>query len=274
MINRPKHDVKLLFTYLLNQMNFVSICAQTTEVPRVKYTSDTQTVTQCKLLVPPVGNKAPTAIELNIYGQAQEGFRAMVTEANQLLYIHGAKLRHDLEAREHTLHGGIVTVVTSDFPILNTVILSGRTIKDMDPNNEKQFKTTEAGYMIANQTLSVNTGKNKADLFNFYAINKQEDRLRNAELICNFTGKGKGLTIQGKLVTDTWNDQATGVERTVTKIQMQQMTLGPKPEITVAPATQEKKPVETTVSKEPAMAGSASGPSLWGGKVAEEDSPF
>ena len=256
-------------------MNFVSICAQTTEAPRVKYTSDTQTVTQCKLLVPPVGNKAPTAIELNIYGQAQEGFRAMVTQANQLLYIHGAKLRHDLEAREHTLHGGIVTVVTTDFPILNTVILSGRTIKDIDPTNKMQFKTTDGGFMIANQTLSVNTGKNKADLFNFYAINKQEDRLRNAELICNFTGKGKGLTIQGRLVTDCWTDEATGAERTATKIQVQQMTLGPKTEAPAAPAQQEEKP-QGTVVKAPAMAGatSAPAPSLWGGKVADDDQPF
>jgi hypothetical protein len=41
--------------------------------------------------------------------------------------------------------------------------------------------------MIANQTFSVNTGRNQGDLFNFYAINTAQDKLNQAELLVNFT---------------------------------------------------------------------------------------
>lgn len=249
-------------------MNFVAICAQTTEAPRVVYTSETQTVTRCKLLIPPVGNKAPTPIELNVYNRdAQEAFRSQVNQANQLIYIHGAKLRHDLNTREHSLHGGLVTVVTEDFPIFNTVILGGRCIKDMDVNDPKQFKATSDGLMIANQTLTVNTGRQQADLFNFYAINRTEDRLRNAELICNFTRKGVGLTIQGKLITDAWND-SNGQQRSNTKIQMSTMTLGPKPD-SIGAKPPAESPHQAAIAT-PAPTNQPM-PSLWGGKTADNN---
>lgn len=243
-------------------MNFVSICAQTTETPRVCYTSETQTVTRCNLLIPAVGNKAPTPIEYNVYGTQQDIFRAAVTDANQLIYIHGAKLRHDLNSRDHSLHGGNIAVVNQDFPIFNTVILGGRCIKDIDQNDARQYKVTDNGLMIANQTLSVNTGKQQADLFNFYAINKQEDRLRNAELLLRFTKKGIGLTIQGKLVTDSWKDSQNQV-KTNTKIQLVSMTLGPKIE---SPAPGAPVPMQ---QPNPAQPSSAPVPSLWGGKTGD-----
>ena len=244
-------------------MNFVSICAQTTETPRVVYISETQTVTRCNVLIPPVGNKAPTACEYNVYSKQQEQFRSIVTAPNQLIFIHGAKLRHDLDSRQHSLHGGIAVVVSEDFPIFNTVILGGRCIKDIDPSDSKQFKTTPEGLMVASQTLSVNTGRSQADLFNFYAINKQEDRLRNAELICNFTRKGVGLTINGRLTTDSWKD-GNGQQRTNTKIQLVSMTLGPKPDaIGVAPPAVAPAPAQqVSIPQAPA-------PSLWGGKTVD-----
>jgi len=245
-------------------MNFVSICAQTTEAPRTVYTSESQTVTRCNLLIPPVGNKAPTAIEYNVYGQQQDIFRSSVTEANQLIYIHGAKLRHDLDARVHSLHGGNVAVVTEDFPIFNTVILGGRCIKDISESDSRQYKVTEQGLMIANQTLSVNTGKQQADLFNFYAINKQEDRLRNAELLLRFTRKGIGITIQGRLTTDAWKD-TNGQPKTNTKIQLVSMTLGPKAD-NPAPAST-PAPIQTQQNPVSVPAGGPV-PSLWGGKTA------
>jgi hypothetical protein len=50
-------------------MNFTSLCAQTTQEPTEVYTSATSTAVRCPLLLPPVGNKAPTAIELTLYGK-------------------------------------------------------------------------------------------------------------------------------------------------------------------------------------------------------------
>jgi single-stranded DNA-binding protein len=246
-------------------MNFVSICAQTIEAPRIVYISETQTVTRCNVLIPPVGNKAPTACEYNVYGKQQEQFRSIVDAPNQLIFIHGAKLRHDLEARTHSLHGGITTVVNEDFPIFNTVILGGRCIKDIDPNDSRQYKTTPEGLMIANQTISVNTGRAQADLFNFYAINKQEDRLRNAELICNFTRKGVGLTINGRLTTDSWKD-GNGQQRTNTKIQLVSMTLGPKPD-SIGASPSMTPPVQ--LQQPPINNPQTPAPSLWGGKTVD-----
>ena len=44
-------------------MNFVTLCAQTTEAPREVYISANSTATRCLVLLPPVGNKAPTSID-------------------------------------------------------------------------------------------------------------------------------------------------------------------------------------------------------------------
>jgi len=259
-------------------MNFVSICANTIEAPRVSYTSETQTVIRCNLSIPPVGDKAPTFCEYNVYGQRQEQFRSIVTQPNQRIFIHGAKIRHDLKANAYSLHGGVVTLISEDFPLFNTVILGGRCIKDINPSDEKQFKVTASGLMIANQTLSVNTGRSQADLFNFYAINKQQDRLRNAELICNFTRKGVGLTINGKLTTDAWKD-ANGNERTNTKIQLASMTLGPKPNSMGATPPQQQQPLpqqqvpvqQYNQSQNSTQAPGA--PSLWGDNSGLPDLP-
>lgn len=237
-------------------MNFVSVCAQATEAPREVYTSATSTALRCNLLLPPVGSKAPTPIEFNVYGKAAERFQH--TAKGDLLYIHGAKLRHDLESRTHSLHGGIIATVTEAFPIFNTVILSGRCVKDIDQNDARAFKTTAEGLMICNQTLSVNTGRNQADLFNFYAINSDKDKLNHAELLVNFTRKGVGLSIVGRITTDAWVDKDTKEKKLNTKIQLISMTLAPKASL---PA-QEIKP-QTTVANN-AVVG------LWGGRSADD----
>lgn len=240
-------------------MNFATLCAQTIEDPREVYVSATSTAMRCNVLLPPVGKKAATPIELNVYGKAAERF-SRITK-NSLIYIHGARLRFDLETRSYSLHGGSIAMVTDAFPIYNTVILSGRCVKDIDQNDARAFKTTADGLIICNQTLSVNTGRNQADLFNFYAINTADDKLNNAELLVNFTRKGVGLTINGRLVTDAWSDKETKEKKSITKIQLVSMTLAPKGNTTGdSPAI---KP-QTTV------ASSANVTSLWGGRTADD----
>lgn len=239
-------------------MNQVFVCAQTTEVPREVYTSATTTALRCNVLLPPVGNKAPTPIELNVYGKNSERF-ARIQKGAQI-YIHGAKLRFDLESRTYSLHGGVIASVNESFPIFNTVILSGRCVKDIQQDDARAFKTTAEGLMICNQTLSVNTGRNQADLFNFYAINSHEDKLNNAQLLIDFTRKGTGLTIQGRLVTDSWLDKETKERRNATKIQLVSMTLAPKG--SSGPVADIKS--QTTVASPEKVT------SLWGGKTADE----
>jgi single-stranded DNA-binding protein len=239
-------------------MNFVSICAQLAEEPREVYTSATSTSLRCNVILPPVGNKTPTTIALNIYGKSAERFERLKERTS--IFIHGAKLRYDLDTRQFSLHGGTFVPVEADaFPILNTVILSGRCVKDIDQEDSRAFKTTAGGLMICNQSLAVNTGRNQSDLFNFYAINSVEDKPNYAELLCNLTHKGTGLTISGRLVTDSWKDKTTNELCTQTKIQMTAMTLGPKSQ----DSSREIKPQTTMAADKPNQ-------SLWGGRTMDE----
>jgi single-stranded DNA-binding protein len=244
-------------------MNQAFVCAQLSENPREVFISATSTVFRCIVTLPPVGNKAPTTLEYNSYGKASERFRGL-TKGN-LVYIHGAKLRYDLESKAYSLHGGVVAQVTETFPILNTIILCGRCVKDIDQGDARAFKTTADGLMIANQTLSVNTGRNQADLFNFYAINSSKDALNNAELLINFTKKGTGLTIQGRLITDSWIDKESREKKNQSKIQLVSMTLAPKG----SNSLQDKEGIKpsTTVASDTVAP-------LWGGKTAEESDPW
>ena len=239
-------------------MNHVCVCAQISEDPREVYTSATSTAIRCKLTLPPVGKKAPTAIELNVYGKAGE--RLAKFKRGTSIYLHGSKLRYDLDSKTYSLHGGVFTQVDPEqFPIFNDIILTGRCVKDIDHDDARAFRTTANGLMICNQTLTVSTARNQSDLFNFYAINSTEDKPNNAEALVNFTKKGTGLTIHGRLVTDEWTDNETKERRAITKIQMLKMTLAPK-------ANSGPKPIEpqTTVASEGNVT------SLWGGRTADE----
>jgi len=208
-------------------MNHASVCAVLSENPREVSTGVTSSCIRCVVTLPAVSNKFPTSIEYNSYGKVSEQFRQL--KKGTRVYIHGAKLRYDMDTRTYALHGGSYSEVTEAFKIYNTIILAGRCVKNINHEDARSFRTTANGYMICNQTLSVNTGRNQGDLFNFYAINSSEDKFNQAELLANFTRKGIGLTIEGSLVTDSWVDQNTKERRTQTKIQLTTMTLAPKP---------------------------------------------
>jgi single-stranded DNA-binding protein len=241
-------------------MNYVDVCAILNENPRQVYTSSTTFNYCAEVTLPPVGNKAPTVLVLNVYGKTGDAFRSL-SKGNRI-YIHGSKLRFDLESKTYSLNGGVVAQVTEAFPVFNDVILTGRCIKDIDQTDARAFKTTADGLMIANQTLSVNTGRNQADLFNFYAINTAQDKFNQAELLVNMTRKGTGLTIRARIVTDAWKDKETNQRRSVTKLQLVQMTLAPK-----ASESQTKQ-----VTSQTTVASTENVASLWGGKTVEESS--
>jgi single-stranded DNA-binding protein len=240
-------------------MNYVDVCAILNEEPRQVYTSATAFNYCAEVTLPPASNnKAPTVLALNVYGKTGEAFKGMPKGAR--IYIHGAKLRFDVQSKTYSLHGGVVAQVTEAFPVFNDVILTGRCIKDIDQTDARAFKTTADGLMIANQTLSVNTGRNQADLFNFYAINTAQDKFNQAELLVNFTKKGTGITIRARLVTDAWTDKETQERRSVTKLQLINMTLAPK--------SSESQPKQVT--SQTTVASTENVANLWGGKTVEE----
>ena len=208
-------------------MNLAFLCAQLLEDPKKIYTSESTSNARCLIGLPPIGNKAVTRIQLTVYGKQVDQLANL--KAGHQIYLHGSKLRYDIDTKEFRLEGGNFGTVSHEyFPVFNTVILSGRCIKNINKDDERDYKVTPSGLMICNQSLSVNTGRNQSDIFNFYAINSTEDRNKLAELLKNFTRKGVGLTVQGRLLTDEWKDKITGQGRSQTKIQLIQMTLGPK----------------------------------------------
>jgi len=208
-------------------MNLAFLCAQLLEDPKKIYTSESTSNARCLIGLPPIGNKAVTRIQLTVYGKQVDQLANL--KAGHQIYLHGSKLRYDIDTKEFRLEGGNFGTVSHEyFPVFNTVILSGRCIKNINKDDERDYKVTPSGLMICNQSLSVNTGRNQSDIFNFYAINSTEDRNKLAELLKNFTRKGVGLTVQGRLLTDEWKDKMTGQGRSQTKIQLIQMTLGPK----------------------------------------------
>ena len=208
-------------------MNLAFLCAQLLEDPKKIYTSESTSNARCLIGLPPIGNKAVTRIQLTVYGKQVDQLANL--KAGHQIYLHGSKLRYDIDTKEFRLEGGNFGTVSNEyFPVFNTVILSGRCIKNINRDDERDYKVTPSGLMICNQSLSVNTGRNQSDIFNFYAINSTEDRNKLAELLKNFTRKGVGLTVQGRLLTDEWKDKMTGQGRSQTKIQLIQMTLGPK----------------------------------------------
>ena len=208
-------------------MNLAFLCAQLLEDPKKIYTSESTSNARCLIGLPPIGNKAVTRIQLTVYGKQVDQLANL--KAGLQIYLHGSKLRYDIDTKEFRLEGGNFGTVSHEyFPVFNTVILSGRCIKNINRDDERDYKVTPSGLMICNQSLSVNTGRNQSDIFNFYAINSTEDRNKLAELLKNFTRKGVGLTVQGRLLTDEWKDKMTGQGRSQTKIQLIQMTLGPK----------------------------------------------
>ena len=212
-------------------MNLAFLCAQLLEDPKKIYTSESTSNARCLIGLPPIGNKAVTRIQLTVYGKQVDQLANL--KAGHQIYLHGSKLRYDIDTKEFRLEGGNFGTVSHEyFPVFNTVILSGRCIKNINKDDERDYKVTPSGLMICNQSLSVNTGRNQSDIFNFYAINSTEDRNKLAELLKNFTRKGVGLTVQGRLLTDEWKDKMTGQGRSQTKIQLIQMTLGPKTQTT------------------------------------------
>lgn len=241
-------------------MNFFDGTAQLLEDPREVYTGANSTALRCLISLPAVSNKkSDTHIELNIYGKTAERFAKL--KKNTGIYISDSTLRYDLEAKQFSLHGGVFGIVTPEnFPILNKVVLTGRCVKSFDQNDERAFKTTPNGLVICNQTLAVNTGRNQSDLFNFYAINNVEDKPNYAQLLADFTRKGTGLTIKGRLVTDSWLDKTTNEKKSQTKIELKKMTLAPKTQ----DGEQRSPRVQTTVSSEDNVT------SLWGNRTEEE----
>ena len=237
-------------------MNQVFVCAQAVENPTEIYLDSSRTALKVKVQLPPLSaSKRPTELYYHIY-KDQSRWRSLITSGT-CLFIHGAKLQHDLDAQEHSIHGGNPAIVDDSFPIYNTVLLTGRMAKPVDQNNSKSYVITDQ-YIIANTSMTVSRGNQQADLFNLCAISKADDRFKLAEFLANTAPKGTGITIRGQLVTSGWFDHDKKQDRTRTNIQLQQVTLAPKSNTTSSTITP-----TTTINSD------SQPKPLWGGRTAE-----
>ena len=108
-------------------MNLAFLCAQLLEDPKKIYTSESTSNARCLIGLPPIGNKAVTRIQLTVYGKQVDQLANL--KAGHQIYLHGSKLRYDIDTKEFRLEGGNFGTVSHEyFPVFNTVILSGRCI--------------------------------------------------------------------------------------------------------------------------------------------------
>ena len=95
---------------------------------------------------------------------------------------------------------------------LNRVVLVGRLTAD------PEVKFTPAGVAIASLRIAVNRftkndqGEYEADFFSITAFR------RTAEFAQNYLSKGRLVSVDGRLQTRSWVDQASGQKRTVFEI--------------------------------------------------------
>ena len=243
-------------------MNQAFVCAQLLEKPREVAVGGNNYEAHCRVALPPVGKKEPTYLDFIATYRAAPRFLGQFNEGD-LVYIHGAVLKHDHTEGKHSLVTDYYTSidkVTEEFGIKNTIILSGSCIKTLDTANPKDVRLTESGYLIWSQSMSAKTFGKEFNLFNLKALNKVDERFNLARLCCDYLNtKGQSATVYGQLVSDSWT-RDTGEKATKTEILLKSMTLPRKP-----PATELKVQPQADVveSSKPA--------SLWGGKTLADD---
>jgi single-strand DNA-binding protein len=107
---------------------------------------------------------------------------------------------------------------------LNRVVLVGRLTKD------PELKYTPAGVPVATMGIAVDrftkdeSGNYEVDFFNVTAWR------RTAEFAQNYLKKGRLVSVDGRLQTRSWVDQATGMKRSAVDIVADNLDpVGPRP---------------------------------------------
>ncbi len=126
---------------------------------------------------------------------------------------------------------------------LNRVVLVGRLTKD------PELKYTPAGVPVATMGIAVDrftkdeSGNYEVDFFNVTAWR------RTAEFAQNYLKKGRLVSVDGRLQTRSWVDQATGMKRSAVDIVADNLDpVGPRP------AGEEIVPEGEHAATEPAVA--------------------
>ena len=217
-------------------MNFASLTLKILSAPQAVDNGPNWFVSKCQCSIRAAGkNRIDTPIELQVIGSNAKLFQGNA-QVGQRVFVNCGTLRHNLENKTFSVMSASVEPVHDNFKSFNEVILAGRCIKDIDESDPKHMRRTQDGLIIVNQTLQVRTGDGQSDLFNLVAINGASDKLQLGRMMADYTRKGSGLTVWGRLSTRGWQDQETGAPRMSTQLSVNKMTLPPRP-----PKTQEEQ---------------------------------
>ena len=240
-------------------MNHCDFSAVATSEPREVAISEYRSAMKLTVAIPRLSDKKiDTVLDLTLYGKDSQESAAKV-QAGDKIYVYGCGIRYNLETKRWSLENGRVVKVSDAFPIINNVVITGKTIR---PCEDRNFQMFENGNCMARSAMSVPVGRGNADIISLVAWNGQEDRYQPAKIIKEYTDKGTGLTVLGRIGTSSWKDKQTGETRTKSEVLVKSLWLAPKNQ----PRTQEVEP-QTTVAQEDTTK------SLWSSNLAEPGLP-
>jgi single-stranded DNA-binding protein len=121
------------------------------------------------------------------------------------------------------------TLDSEMYPDWHEVVLAGRTVKDLDLNDNRQYYSGD-NFETIKRDIAVNQGKDKADFFTFSTYSKLDARFKVSELVKKYvSGKGTYVMVRGVLSSRrAYKPNSEGVKPLFTEISCNQLFLGPK----------------------------------------------
>ena len=194
-------------------MNHITVTAKAIEDARRIEGRIPAVFCNVEIAPPPFGKSyTPTYAELRVWGKASAFLEPAKKGSNILVNDAEFVINYNKEAQSNEIQikAKQTVFVPEQFPIINTVILSGRTGVEFDPGDPKQrnYRATESGWIFAEQRIVVQNRDIPAlpDPYTFKTIynNNAEYRgINYADLIANLLHKKQiPITIKGSLVTE------------------------------------------------------------------------
>ncbi|MBR4372740.1 MAG: single-stranded DNA-binding protein [Treponema sp.] len=97
---------------------------------------------------------------------------------------------------------------------VNTVVIVGRLVRDLNPSDSREFAYTPNGQARANISVAVNTRRKNGDQWvdeaNYFNVTIWG---KTAESLKPYLTKGRQIAIEGALKQERWQDKETGKTR-------------------------------------------------------------